>query len=157
MTAELKAQRTDTAAALRTAGLREEIHPIDAVAFIYPGRAYFDRSAARDREIHGNDVHGPFETEAGLLGIVDMRPQLREHGILVTDPTMPDGCTPATGRRGPRDFSRRVDKSGNISVDVKIRLPGDDSSAYDASASEKPATVARFLRDLADDVERLAG
>jgi hypothetical protein len=93
---ELRAERTDTAAALRLAGKRDEIHPLDAVAFLYPDRAYFEASAGRDREIHHNDVHGPYVTDAGLLGIVDIRPQLREQGLRVTDPALPDDWSPAT-------------------------------------------------------------
>lgn len=157
MPAGFRAQRTDTATALRTAGLRGEIHPLDAVAFIYPDRDYFEASAKRDREMHRNDVHGPYETPDGLLGIVDIRRQVRESGLLATDPAMPDDYAPARSRRGPRDFSGRMDEAGNIAVDVKVRHPGDDSfSAYEIGASAEPATVARFLRDLADDVERLA-
>lgn len=156
MIATGKAERTDTAAALRLAGLREKIHPRDAVAFIYPGRAYFDASARRDREIHRNDVHGPFETADGLLGIVDIRPAVREAGILATDPAMPDDCA-AGSARGPRDFSGRVDKAGAIGVNVKICRPGDDpASSYEIDASGGPVTAAQVLRDLADDVERLA-
>jgi hypothetical protein len=153
---EHKAIRTDTAAALRAAGLRDKIHPLDAFAFTYPDRAYFEASAKRDREIHRNDVHGPFETAGGLLGIVDIRPQEREHGWMVTDPALPDDYAPATVRR-PRDFSGRVDGYGNIAVDVKVRRPGDDSSAFEAGASADPVTVARFLRGLADDVEVATG
>lgn len=93
---EIRAERTNTAAALRTAGLRAEIHPVDAVAFIYPDRAYFERSAQRDRELHHNEVHGPFETEDGLLGIVDIRPQLRDRDLRVTDPSLPDDWSPGT-------------------------------------------------------------
>jgi len=97
---ERKAVRTGTAAALRLAGLRDEVHPHDAMAFIYPDRAYFERSAARDRELLRNDVHGPYETPEGLLGIVDIRPQLRERGLRATDPELPDDWTPPRVRRG---------------------------------------------------------
>lgn len=99
MSDEHRAVRTDTAAALRRAGLRDEIHPLDAVAFIYPDREYFEASAKRDRENHHNDVHGPFETEDGLLGIVDMRPQLRQQGVACTHPRLPDDYAPAKARR----------------------------------------------------------
>lgn len=85
--------RTDTAAALRLVGLRDTIHPDDAIAFIYPDREYFEASASRGREIHHNLVHGPYETPEGLMAIVDMTPQLREmSGIAVTDPALPDDC-----------------------------------------------------------------
>ena len=95
-TPQLRAERADTAAALRLAGLRTQIHPYDAVAFFYPDRAYFEASAERDRQIHHNDVHGPFIAGDGLLGIVDIRRQLREHGYKVTDPALPDDWSPVT-------------------------------------------------------------
>lgn len=58
-------------------------------------------------------------------------------------------CTPE------RDLSAQVDTFGNISVDVTI---GDYPGAVGRStgASAPPATVACFLRDLADDIDRLA-
>jgi hypothetical protein len=88
-----------TGAALRVAGKRAEIHPHDAVAFIYPDRAYFEASAQRDREIHHNDVIGPLVTDAGLIGIVDMRRQLREMGASATDPAFPDDAPDSWRRR----------------------------------------------------------
>lgn len=97
----------NTGDALRLAGLRHELHPHDAVAFIYPTREYFDASADRDRRKHGNDVHGPYDTAQGLLGIVDIRRQMREwqqelrsrhpdspaSGDGTTNPALPDGCS----------------------------------------------------------------
>lgn len=95
--------RADTAAALRLAGKRGEIHPVDAIAFIYPDAAYFEASAKRDREIHGNEVSGPFETAEGLTGVVSMVPQLRANGWRVTDPSLPDDWTPPA--KAPRTNS----------------------------------------------------
>jgi hypothetical protein len=92
-----------TAAALRLAGKRDEIHPNDAVALIYPSREYFEASARRDREIHHNDVIGPLVTEMGLLGIVDLRRQMRESGWQVTDPSLPDVLERETWRAAPTD------------------------------------------------------
>jgi hypothetical protein len=80
-------------AVLREHGLRDQIHPRTAVAVTYPDREYFEESARRDRENHGNDVHGPWETEAGLVAIVDMRPQHRAKGWPITPPAMPDDWT----------------------------------------------------------------
>lgn len=91
------------AAALRLAGKRAEIHPNDVVALIYPSREYFEASAARDRENHHNDVIGPLVTEMGLLGIVDMRRQLRESGWQVTDPSLPDVLERETWRAAVTD------------------------------------------------------
>lgn len=43
---EAKTARTDTAAAVRLAGKHGEIHPDDAVAFIYPDLDAFSERAA---------------------------------------------------------------------------------------------------------------
>lgn len=89
-----RAVRVDTARVLREhLDLRAVLHPYDAVAFCYPDRDYFERSAARDREVHGNDVHGPWEADGGLIAVVDMRPQLRRLGKEPTDPVLPDAWT----------------------------------------------------------------
>jgi hypothetical protein len=89
----LHAQRADTPAGLRLAGLREVIHPDDAVAFLYPDRRFFEESAAADRAL-GNQVYGPWPTEAGLLGIVDVRPQLSLASCPLTNPALPDRTEP---------------------------------------------------------------
>jgi hypothetical protein len=91
--------RVDTAAALRLAGRRGDIHPHDAIAFIYPDRAYFEESAGRDREIHGNEVIGPMMTECGLIAVVSIVPQMRREGYPATDPALPDNWEPARKKR----------------------------------------------------------
>lgn len=91
----------DTAAVLRQYGLRDQIHPRDAVAIVYPDREYFEQSAKADREVHGNDVHGPWETDAGLVAIVDMRPQMRAQDWAVTPPDLADDWTPGAGEATP--------------------------------------------------------
>ena len=56
---------------------------------------------------------------------------------------------------GGRDLSAQVDRFGNISVEVKIG-GGPGAQEHETGASAKPATVAKFLRELASDVERLS-
>lgn len=51
-----------------------------------------------------------------------------------------------------RDLRPQVDGFGNISVAVVIG--GGDVEPRETGASSTPAAVARFLRELADDVER---
>lgn len=93
-------RQLDTARVLRWLGLRGELHPRDAVAFSYPDREVFEASAQRDREVHGNDVHGPYETETGPVAVVDLRPQLRTRGVPPTPPSLPDDAAPgSSGRR----------------------------------------------------------
>jgi hypothetical protein len=91
----------DTPAVLRALGLRDTIHPADAFAFTYPNRAEFEESAAANRDL-GNTVHGPWLTEAGVVAVVDIRPQLTAKGGGPTDPALPDDYW-ATLRR-PQDL-----------------------------------------------------
>lgn len=76
----------DTAMALRLLGKREEIHPHDAVAFIYPSRAVAADFAMSNLEIHGHDTYS-VAVEGGVIGVVDLRHCFSE----VTDPARPDG------------------------------------------------------------------
>lgn len=100
-----------TGKALRIAGLRDLLHPHDAVAIIYPDLDYFNKSARLDRtpesatDLNHNEVYGPYPVDGGLLGIVDMRPALRwgreqnrrECPDLPADPStnpaLPDECS----------------------------------------------------------------
>ena len=50
-----------------------------------------------------------------------------------------------------RNLSPHLDRFGNIRVDVTIGAQPDDRQT---GANAPPATVARFLRELADDIER---
>jgi hypothetical protein len=51
-----------------------------------------------------------------------------------------------------RDLSDCVDRFGNISVAVEIG-GGPKAGTHETGASAEPATVARFLRELADEIE----
>jgi hypothetical protein len=53
-----------------------------------------------------------------------------------------------------RDLRRYVDRHGNIHVHVEI-LGEDEFNKHTTGASASPRTVANFLRELADDVDRL--
>lgn len=55
---------------------------------------------------------------------------------------------------GGRDLRECVDRFGNIAVDVTIG-DGPGAGIRSTGASATPATVAAFLRDLADDVAAL--
>ena len=55
---------------------------------------------------------------------------------------------------GGRDLAEQLDAFGNISVEVKIG-GGPWASTRETGASASPATIAAFLRDLADDVAQL--
>ena len=55
-----------------------------------------------------------------------------------------------------RDLSECVDRFGNIAAEVEI-VGGPDADSRSTGASAKPTMVARFLRELADDVERAGG
>lgn len=87
-------RRLDTAAVLRAFGLRDALHPVDVVAYAEPGREAAERSARRNRDLYGNIVHGPRETEAGWVTLTDITPQLRAIGGTATDPALPDDYVP---------------------------------------------------------------
>jgi hypothetical protein len=54
-----------------------------------------------------------------------------------------------------RDLSEFVSRFGHIAVDVEVSTPGNRGGVpRSTGASNTPAAVARFLRELADDVER---
>jgi hypothetical protein len=55
---------------------------------------------------------------------------------------------------GGRDLTEHVDRFGNINVDVTIGGPASTAGPRTTGANATPATVAGFLRDLADDVQR---
>lgn len=55
-----------------------------------------------------------------------------------------------------RDLAPQLDRFGNIGVEVKIG-GGPGADERETGASARPETVARFLRDLADDVAALSG
>jgi hypothetical protein len=53
-----------------------------------------------------------------------------------------------------RDLSEHVDRFGKIAVSVEIGGgPGTRSAPQTTAASAPPALAARFLRELADDIE----
>ena len=53
-----------------------------------------------------------------------------------------------------RDLRKCVDRFGNISVDVTIGS-GPGAEEWTTGGSAGPATIAGFLRDLADDMDTL--
>jgi hypothetical protein len=55
---------------------------------------------------------------------------------------------------GGRDLTRCLDRYGYISANVTLGT-GPGAEAWKTGASADPATVAKFLRELADDVEKL--
>lgn len=90
---------TGTAGVLRRVGLRDRIHPADAIALTYPSRYYFDAWTRADQATTGNATLGPFDVDGQVVGITDFRPQLAAKGCLVTDPAEPDHYLP--DRSGP--------------------------------------------------------
>lgn len=87
-------RRLDTAAVLRAFGLRDTLHPVDALAFGHPDLVSAQRSARRNRDLYGVIVHGPRETEAGWVMVTDLTPQIRAIGGEPTDPALPDDYMP---------------------------------------------------------------
>jgi hypothetical protein len=81
-------------AALRMLGIREEIHPNDCAIFLYRTRAEFNDWRKNNIRYNGHEVRGPYDTDAGILGVVDFRRALTLAGGLTTDPGLPDDFYP---------------------------------------------------------------
>lgn len=88
-------EKVPTADALRWIGKRDEVHPRDAVAFRYPSHEAAEAFAAVNAEHHGVPNLGILETAEGWIGVLDLRPQLMEHGSPVTYPELPDNWAPS--------------------------------------------------------------
>lgn len=82
----------DPGLALRTAGLRADVHPRDVFASCYRDAVAAEAFAAANREHYGHPTLAVMTVEGGILGIVDLRPSLREVGVDLTDPALPDGA-----------------------------------------------------------------
>jgi hypothetical protein len=94
------AKRFDPAIALRLAGKRGEVHPLDIAAFVYPSMEKAERAADANRKLHRHYVLGPIVTEIGPVNIIDFRPAFaRIHAdagteYRPTDPNLPDNYQP---------------------------------------------------------------
>ena len=76
----------DAGEPLRRLGLRETVHPRDAVACLYPSQEACDEFAAANLEHHGHPSLGSYATDGGVMGVTDLRHALPR----LTDPTLPD-------------------------------------------------------------------
>jgi hypothetical protein len=72
---------------LRILGLRDTVHPDDAVALVYPTRDAAEAFAASNLEHEHLPSLGITQTSAGWIGVTDLRPP---PGYLVTDPAAAD-------------------------------------------------------------------
>ena len=75
---------------LRLMGRRDDIHPRDVVASLYPSVEAAEAFAALNREHFGHDVIGPVAVPAGAVAVVDMRRTLAALQKQPTDPALPD-------------------------------------------------------------------
>lgn len=82
--------------ALRILDARSRVHPRDVVAFLYRDRAAAEAWAAANAEHYGHPSLGITPAEGGVLGVVDLRPDLARHGVPATDPAAPDDWRPGT-------------------------------------------------------------
>lgn len=80
--------------ALRIMNRRDDIHPRDAIAVLYPSMDAAEAFAALNRDHFGHDVIGPLPVPAGALAVVDLRQQLTDLGGEPTDPALPDDWSP---------------------------------------------------------------
>lgn len=84
----------DTAAALRLVGKRNEIHPRDAHAFVYPSQEAADAFATANVEGHDIDTWHTALDSGEVLGVLDLRRSLKRLGNTITDPSLPDNWRP---------------------------------------------------------------
>lgn len=86
------ARLADTAAALRLAGARSQVHPADALAFTYRDLAAARAYAQANLDGHGIPSLGIAVTESGTaIGVLDLRaPFARHDGWTPADPAWPD-------------------------------------------------------------------
>lgn len=80
----------DTAQALRTIGRRQEVHPKDAIAFLYANQEAADAFAATNLEHHGHQSLGSYATADGVVGVIDIRAAQEALGHAATDPAEAD-------------------------------------------------------------------
>lgn len=86
----------DTANALRCLGLRNQIHPDDAIAFTYRNKQAAQAWQASSVEHHGLTVAGLCEIDGEWVGVYDLRPRMKAlyeqkpKPYTPTDPTLPD-------------------------------------------------------------------
>jgi len=83
-------QAADTATALRTIGRRQEVHPKDAIAFLYSNQEAADAFAAANLEHHGHQSLGSYATAEGVVGVIDIRAAQEVLGRSATDPAEAD-------------------------------------------------------------------
>jgi hypothetical protein len=83
-----------TATALRLLGVRDRIHPNDAVAFVYRDQAAADAFAASNAAHCDLPSLGTVPVDGGVLGALDLRPALARGGLPGTAPARPDNWKP---------------------------------------------------------------
>ena len=82
-------------AALLLLGRRDQVHPRDVIASLYRDQAAADAWAASNWDHFRHPTLGTALVEgAGVVGVLDLRPMLMEHGCESTDPARPDGWVP---------------------------------------------------------------
>jgi hypothetical protein len=84
----------DTAAALWLLGRRGEVHPRDAMAWVYRDQAAADAWHASTAEHYGVPCLGTAPCDGGVLGVYDLRPMFDGHGVALADPALPDDWEP---------------------------------------------------------------
>lgn len=123
---------TDTAAALRLLGLRRQVHPDDAVAFIYRDWAASAAFDAADVGYHGVPRLGTVAVDGGVLGVLDLRPALAADAAAAgrswepTDPARPDRSPAARRRALGRDVREPPSATEQRGTAHGLAGPGQD-------------------------------
>ena len=70
--------KAEAASALSALGLLGEVDPDGVIAFTYPSQEAADAYAAANLEHWGHPTLGTYETTAGVIGVLDLRPAIHE-------------------------------------------------------------------------------
>lgn len=128
--------------ALRLLGLRDRVHPLDVIAFVYRDQAAADAWAASNADHYGHPCLGTIPVDGGVLGVLDLRPALAREGVGPKDPAEPDLPLPKARPPGPRlptaPGGRPADQplrdSRNAYPITHIRIPGGSAHVTQAQA-----------------------
>lgn len=83
-------RQADAGMALRLAGLREKVHPLDVIAYLYQSREAAEAYAESNQEHYGHSSLAVIPCDTGVTGIIDLRPFMRREGMCVMFPGLPD-------------------------------------------------------------------
>jgi hypothetical protein len=80
--------------ALALVGRRGDVHPRDVMAHLYRDQAAADGWLGANLARFGHPQLGTAPAGDGVVGVLDLRPELDRHGVAATDPAQRDDWHP---------------------------------------------------------------